>query len=146
MGINTIEKATPIIRWTAGSSPAPTTFAGHINRDVKTKPRYMASLRACYEHDKGRKRKEAVTGDRTSPTEDTMTADEAYELLGDGVMWLDGELYFMRCGGTQDIVPVPKEVALDIMPRLCHYARFGQERWYVRNDSPSAFIARHTNA
>jgi hypothetical protein len=32
----------------------------------------MASLRACYEHDKGRKRKEAVTGDRTSPTEDTM--------------------------------------------------------------------------
>ena len=70
--MNSAEKATPIIGWTAGSSPAPTAFAGHINRDVKTKPRYMASLRACYEHDKGRKRKEAVTGDRTSPTEDTM--------------------------------------------------------------------------
>ena len=39
-----------------------------------------------------------------------MTADEAYELLGDGVMWLDGDTYFMRCGDTQDIVPVPESV------------------------------------
>ena len=63
-----------------------------------------------------------------------MTTDEAYDLLGDGVMWVDGNGYFMRCGASQDIVPVPKEIAIEMMPRLTSYNRFGQNRWY-RNDA-----------
>jgi hypothetical protein len=73
-------------------------------------------------------------------------AKQAYDQLGDGVMWLDErgflEEYFMRRGDTQDIVPVPRDIAFEIMPKLTRYTRFGQQRWY-RSDAQWRKLGNH---
>ena len=61
-----------------------------------------------------------------------MKPEEALDALdGDGVMWRgDYGLYFLRNSHTQDTVRIPKETAEAIIPKLQHYTRFGQDRWY----------------
>ena len=70
-------------------------------------------------------------------------AKEAYEQLGDGVMWLYEDTgYFMRRGDTQDTVSVPKHIATEIIPKLTPYTRFGQQRWY-RSEAQWGRLGNH---
>ena len=61
-----------------------------------------------------------------------MKPEEALDALdGDGGMWkCDDGLYFLRDSHTQDTVRIPKKTAEAIIPKLQHYTRFGQDRWY----------------